>query len=135
MTMKIEDVMVTDVVTVNKELSVFEAAEMLKSKDIGCVIITENAKIAGIATERDIIHKVVAGSLDPKNTNLEQIMTKDVLTLGKDNLVREAVDLMEVKNIKKLPIVDEGKLIGIVTMTDLISILRKIEAAMLKIQI
>ena len=130
--MVIKDVMVTDVVQVSKDQTVKDAGGIMKSKAIGCIVVTENGKIVGIVTERDIIHKVVAPNLNPTKTLVKDIMTPNVITLGESNAVEEAVDLMEDKNIKKLPIAEGGKLVGIVTMTDLIRIMRQIEKSMLK---
>ena len=83
-------------------------------------------------TERDIIHKVVAPNVDPTTLSVKDIMTGDVITVGPYDTIELAVDLMREKKIKKLPVADDGKLVGIVTMTDLLGILRSIEKGMLK---
>jgi CBS domain-containing protein len=130
--MEVKDVMVTDVAQISKDKTIKDAAEILRSKGIGCIVVTESGKTVGIVTERDIIHKVVAVDKEIAKTFVKDVMTSDVISLGESNSVEEAVDLMEEKNIKKLPIVDGDRLIGIVTMTDLVRTLRKIEKAMLE---
>ena len=130
--MVLKDVMITDVVQVPRNQTVREASNIMKSKGIGCIVVTDKGKILGIVTERDIIHKVVAPNHDASKTLIEDLMTPNVISLDGSRPVEDAVDLMEQKKIKKLPIVEGDKLVGIVTMTDMIRILRQIEKSMLK---
>ena len=128
----INSVMNKDVVRVTEERPINEIAEILKSRNIGCVVVTDSQGIMGILTERDIIHKVVAPNLDPAKLSVKDIMTGNVITISPYDTIELAVDLMREKKIKKLPVADGDKLVGIVTMTDLLGILRSIEKGMLK---
>ena len=132
LSMDVNQVMVKEVVKVTPEKNIKEIAEILKRKGIGCVLVTDAGKLVGILTERDIIHKVVAPNTNPEKLFVKDIMTGNVMTISQNHTIEEAVDLMKEKNIKKLPVLEDGKLVGIVTMTDLIRIMRSIEKGMLK---
>jgi CBS domain-containing protein len=116
-----------DVTFVHPDKSVRYAGQILKAVGIGCMVVIEKGKTVGILTERDITQKVVADGLDPENTQVRDIMSRNIIALSKNKTIEDAVDLMEQKNIKKLPIMEDGKVVGIVTMTDMIRKLREIE--------
>jgi len=129
MAILLEKEMNTDVTRIHPDKTVKFAGQILKAVNIGCMVVVDDAgKILGILTERDIVQKVVADGYDPKTTPVKEIMSKDVITMDKKRTVEEAIDLMEKNKIKKIPIVDRGKLVGIVTMTDLMKTLRKAES-------
>lgn len=122
----IEQKMKKDVVKIRWNKSVRYAGQILKAVDIGCIIVVdEKDNLAGILTERDIVQKVVAKGLDPDKTQVKDIMSRDVITVDKQKSIEDAVRIMDQKKIKKLPVIDNGKLIGIVTMTDLLRELEK----------
>lgn len=117
----VEKKMNRNVVRIHPDKSVRYAGQILKAVDIGCLIVVDGSdKIEGIITERDIVQKVVANGLDPDSTKVRDVMSKNVITIEKKQTVDEAKELMEKKRIKKLPIIDKGKLIGILTSTDMI---------------
>ena len=122
----IEQKMKKEVVKIRWNKSVRYAGQILKAVDIGCIIVVdEKDNLAGILTERDIVQKVVAKGLDPDKTQVKDIMSRDVITVDKQKSIEDAVRIMDQKKIKKLPVIDNGKLIGIVTMTDLLRELEK----------
>jgi CBS domain-containing protein len=121
-----------EVTLIHPDKSVKYAGQILKAVGISCLVVVENEEIVGILTERDITQKVVADGLDPQNTQVRDIMSRGVITLDKDKTIEDAVDLMENRGIKKLPIVEGGKIIGIVTMTDLLRKLREMEKEQFK---
>jgi CBS domain-containing protein len=126
----LEKEMNPDVTRIHPDKTVKFAGQILKAVNIGCMVVVDDAgKILGILTERDIVQKVVADGYDPNTTPVKTIMSKNVITMDKKKTVEEAIDLMNEKNVKKIPIVDRGKLVGIVTMTDLMKTLRKAEAS------
>ncbi len=125
-------VMVKNVVKVKQDIDIKQVALLLKQKGIGCVMVTDGTKPIGILTERDIIHKVVAPNVDPEKLNASDIMTRTLITITPYHAIEEAADLMKEKNIKKLPVMEDNRLVGIVTMTDLLRIMRSIEKGMLK---
>jgi signal-transduction protein with cAMP-binding, CBS, and nucleotidyltransferase domain len=116
-----------NVVAISPKDSVKKAARVMASKNIGCVVSKEKDKPMGILTERDILKKVTAKGLDPESVMVNDIMTKDIITLDPNRTVQEAVDLLEKRKIKRLPVAEGGKILGIVTLTDLIRCMRRIE--------
>lgn len=119
----LRDFMTTNVVTGLKTESIVDIALRMKEKRIGVIVIVDKKnKIQGLVSERDILNKVVAAHLDAKSTTAEQVMTKQVI-LGKPSMTDvEAASIFSQKGIKKLPIIDKGKLVGIITQTDLLKL-------------
>lgn len=122
------DEMNKDVTLIHPDKSVEYAGRILKAVGIGCLVVVDGHGPVGILTERDIVQKVVADGRKPEETKVGDIMSTNLIMLKKENTVEEAVDIMERKNIKKIPITEDGHVVGIVTMTDLLKTLRKMEA-------
>lgn len=119
--MQVVEVMIKDVKTIRVEDSVKKAAEIMKEHDIGALIVLDGSgSIVGITTERDIILDVVAEGKDTEKTTMEQIMSKKVITISADKTLEDAADLMTENDIRRLPVVYEGNLVGIVSASDLI---------------
>jgi len=119
MPLKVEDVMVTDVITISYRASVKRAAQVMNKHEIGCLIVVKRNKAVGIVTERDMLKRVVAKAADPKKTRVEEIMSQPLIVVEPDMELEDAVKLMFEMKIKKLPVVDKGKLVGIVSITDI----------------
>lgn len=117
--MQVRDVMNKNVIVGKKELTVKEASEVMSKMHIGSLIITEDQKILGILTSTDIL-KSIASEKKLDITLVEEIMTKNVLTVDPEANVEAAVDIMMKNKIKKLPVVSEDKIVGIVTASDII---------------
>jgi len=119
MILKVDDVMIEDVITVDSDATVMEAVELMNKHEIGCLIVTRKGKAVGIVTERDFLRRVLAESRDPKKTRVRQIMSKPLIFGEPDMDIEDAARLMFRKKIKKLPVVENGRLLGLVTLTDL----------------
>ncbi len=119
MSLKVEDVMVKEVITVDKESTVKEAADIMNRFEIGCLIVTEEGKAVGIITERDLLKRVISQARSPKRTKVEKVMSKPLIVVEPDMDLEEAAKLMFKLKIKKLPVVESGHLMGLVTLTDL----------------
>jgi len=117
--LRIEDVMVKDVVTIGYRTSVKRAAEVMNRYEIGCLIVVKRRKAVGIVTERDMLKRVVARALDPRKTRVEEVMSKPLIVVEPDMDLDDAVRLMFEMRIKKLPVVKDGRLVGLVSMTDI----------------
>jgi CBS domain-containing protein len=118
--LRIRDIMVHDVKTINGDESVSSAASIMSSFNIGSLIVLEGDRPIGIITERDILKKVVATCRDPRNTKVHEIMSKPLITGDPDMDLEYAAKYMVNKDIKRLPIVERGRLVGIVTFTDIV---------------
>ncbi|MBN2202778.1 MAG: CBS domain-containing protein [Candidatus Aenigmarchaeota archaeon] len=120
--MFVKEVMSTDVKTVRSTDTVKDAACVMNDSMIGCLmVLSGNGGIEGIVTERDILVDVVAEGKDPCSVKVGDIMTKDLVVISPENTLEEAADVMTQKTIKKLPVVQGSKLVGIVTATDLVA--------------
>ena len=117
--MKIGKLMVEDVIGVPSNASVHEAVKLMNKNKIGCLLVVDYGKISGIFTERDVLERIVEEGKNPRETKVSEIMTKHV-TVGNPNMeLVDATKLMFEKKVKKLPIVEDGELVGLVTLTDI----------------
>ncbi len=117
--MLIKEIMNTDVKTIEQTETVQEAAKTMSELDIGSLLVTKGDKLVGIITKMDIIRKVVSIDVKASGVKVSGIMTREVIMVDPDIEIEEAAELMMDKKIKKLPVVDKGALIGIVTSTDI----------------
>lgn len=107
-------------VVLSANASVLEAARAIESNDIGAVVVQDQGRVIGIATDRDLTIRVVGQGLDPKTTPLSAVMTSPVATLTpKDNVI-DAIGLMQQRGIRRVPLVEDGRPVGIVTLDDLL---------------
>jgi len=115
----VKDIMTKDVVTIDVNKSVFEAAELMTTKSIGCLVITRNDIPVGMVTERDFVRRIVAkrSSFDVK---ISEIMSKYLITVGPDTSLKEASRLMATNKIHRLPVLKNNKLVGIVVASDFV---------------
>lgn len=116
--MLVREVMNKNVVTAEPDITVKEAARMMSQFHIGSLVILKDKKIVGIVTERNVLVAVAQGK-DAELTTVEEIMSKNVITVASDKTIEDAVNLMVEHKIKKLPVVDGDKLIGIITASDI----------------
>jgi CBS domain-containing protein len=118
-TLRVEDVMVREVMTIDENATVKEAAEVMNKFEIGCLIAVRKGKAMGILTERDLLKRVVAESKDATKTKVRDVMSSPLVVVEPNMDLEEAVRLMFQMKIKKLPVVDEKRLVGLVTLTDI----------------
>ena len=120
--MFVKEIMTTDVKTIRPEDNVKRLAEMMVKNKIGSLVVVEGSgEVVGIATERDIIEDIILLGKSPEEVKVRDVMTKDIITVNPDNTLEEAAEVMVNHKIKKLPVIDKGRLVGIVTATDLIA--------------
>jgi CBS domain-containing protein len=112
-------VMTPDPVTLDGEMSAVQAAEAMKEHDIGDVIVMDGPKLCGIVTDRDLVIRVVASGADPGQVRLASICSTDVAAVASDDSVDTAVQLMRDRDVRRLPVIDNDRPVGIVTMGDL----------------
>jgi CBS domain-containing protein len=119
MSLKVGDVMVKEVVTIDENFSVREAADIMNKFEIGCLIGVRRGKAMGILTERDVLKRVVAEGKDASKIRVKDVMTSPLVVAEPSMDLAEAVKLMFQMKIKKLPVVDEKRLVGLVSLTDI----------------
>ena len=122
--MELKDIMVQSVVTLESDVSVKEAAKRMNLYEIGCLIVVDKGKVAGIFTERDILTKVVETSKNAGKTKVSEIMSTKLVVGTPEMDVVDAARMMLQKKIKKLPVVTDSKLVGLVTFTDIVRTVR-----------
>jgi len=108
-------------VTLDEDASVVEAARAMRDGDFGSIIIVkeDGGAVSGVVTDRDIVVRVVAEGVDPKNVRLGDICEGDVVTAGPEDPVDKVADLMRAKAIRRVPVVEGGHLVGVVSLGDL----------------
>jgi CBS domain-containing protein len=117
--LKVEDVMVKEVITIDENSTVKEAAEIMNKFEIGCLIAVRKGKAMGIITERDLLKRVVAEAKDANKTKVKDVMSSPLVVVEPSMDLEEAVRLMFQMKIKKLPVVDGKRLVGLVSLTDI----------------
>ena len=108
------------VVSVSPEVSVLEAIKVLATENIGAAVVMSGEKLAGIMSERDYTRKVVLKGRSSDATRVEEIMTANVVVVSPRTRTRDCMALMTEKNIRHLPVVDEGRVIGMVSIRDIV---------------
>jgi CBS domain-containing protein len=109
------------VVSVTPEHTVLEAIKVLAAEDIGAAIVMTGDRLAGIFSERDYTRKVILKGRSSESTRVEEIMTANVVVVSPRTKARECMALMTQKNIRHLPVVEEGRVIGMVSIRDIVS--------------
>lgn len=118
MAQKVSDVMTRNPMTVDARQTVEDAARLMKQGDTGAIVITDDGRVAGIVTDRDIAVRVVAEGKSPSTTVMEAC-SGGVESIAPDYTVDKAVQLMRSKAIRRLPVVEDGHAVGIVSIGDL----------------
>ncbi len=110
-----------DVVTVGPEATCLEIADEMDRSCVGSVVVTDSEDAPlGIVTDRDLTERVVAADRDPKKTTAADVMSADPVTASPDDLVSDLLAQMRSKQIRRLPLVEDGRVVGIVTLDDVV---------------
>ena len=104
--------------TAASETTVSAAAHLLARSPVGAIVVVDEGRVVGIFTERDAVLRVLAPGVDPQATLLAQVMTRDPLTINPDQLYGQALRLMHERGFRHLPVVEDGKPVGIVCARD-----------------
>ena len=121
-TMTIADVMTKSVISVDASMTVNEAAKMMEDAKVGAIIVIENNTPVGIVTDKDLAVKIVAHAYQI-TTPVKQVMSSPLFSINSDESVRTAADLMHDRGIRKLPVIDNEKIVGMITATDIVNLL------------
>ena len=133
--MLVKEAMTKKVIVINPNTTIKDAAKIMSQYRVGSIVVLEDEKLVGIITELDIIWKVVASELDTKTTLVRDVMSKKVVTINADQTLEDATDVMVENKIKKLPVIEGNKIIGIITATDIISIQPKLIESLAKLML
>lgn len=114
--MKVSEIMTREPSTLTPASTIGEAATIMRQDDCGSVPIVDAGRLVGIITDRDIVVRVLAGGKDPKTTRISDAMTADPVTVAPDTSVDEAQKVMADRQVRRLPVVEGGRLVGLVVI-------------------
>ncbi len=120
----VKDIMTWHVVVIGVDHSILEAAQLMASHSVGCLVIMDGETLVGIVTERDFVRRVVAEKLS-LNNRISEIMSKSVVTVDSDASIKEAAIKMANNKIRRLPVLEHNKLVGIIVAADIVRNLGK----------
>jgi CBS domain-containing protein len=119
MAKSVRDAMTGDPRSIGATASVVEAARLMREEHIGSLPITDGEKLVGMITDRDITTRVVAEAADPNMTSVEGVYSRDLISVEPDNDLQEALQLMARHQVRRLPVVENDRLVGIVAQADI----------------
>ena len=111
--------MTENVSSVEASANLTEAAQLMAKEDIGDVLVVENGELKGIVTDRDIVVKGIAEGNAADDTSVREVATTDVATVGPDDSIEDAVRVVKENDVRRVPVVEDGKPVGIVSLGDL----------------
>ena len=127
MAKSVRDAMTENPRSIGASASVVEAARLMRDEHIGSLPITDDEELVGMITDRDITTRVVAEAADPKMTSVGDVVSRDLISVEPDEDLEEAVQLMASHQVRRLPVVENGRLVGIVAQADVALTLRENE--------
>ncbi len=118
--MNVSEIMTTNVATAEPDSTLEEVATMMKDENVGAIPVVDDDELVGIVTDRDIVVRCIAEGKDPSECEAEEIVSEDLETVSPDDDVRRAAEIMQRKQIRRLPVCDEaGKLVGMLSLGDI----------------
>jgi CBS domain-containing protein len=117
----VKEIMTRNPITVDINTKISEAASQMFELDVGSIIVMENNNPVGMLTERDMVNKIISKNLIPDSLELKNVITTPLITLDVDEDIQRAIELMLKMHIRRIPIVKDKKLVGMVTESDLVS--------------
>jgi CBS domain-containing protein len=115
----VREVMTADPTTLDSSSTIAEAARAMRDGDFGAVIVTEGDSVHGIVTDRDIVVRAIADGRDPDSTQLGEVTSEELETLSPDDSIDDAVAKVRAADVRRLPVVEDGRAVGIVSLGDL----------------
>jgi len=120
----VQDIMAKTLITVNLATTALQVAKMMEQGGIGAILVQDNGNPTGIVTDRDFATRIAANNL-PLDTPVEKIMSSPLISINHDQPISAAAERMTSKKIRKLAVTENGKVVGIITSTDLVTQLAK----------
>ena len=119
MSPKVRDIMTPNPITVDANATAIEAAKVMRDGSVGDVVVTDDGTVNGIVTDRDIVIRGIAAGHDPALTPVGEISSRDLTTVDANADLEDAVTLMREKAVRRLPVIDNGQVVGVVAIGDL----------------
>lgn len=119
MAQHVRDIMTSAPLTVEPQASVRAVAQLMRDQDLGAVLVTEGDRLRGLVSDRDLVVRAIAEGVDPEKTTVVQACSEDLVTVGPDEDLTHAVQLMREHSVRRIPVVDGDRPVGIVSLGDL----------------
>jgi CBS domain-containing protein len=120
MAQKAREVMTSHPVTLSPDASLVEAAQRMRDNDIGDVLVVEDGgRLRGIVTDRDMVVRALAEELEARNTTIEDVCSADLVAVDVEEDADRAVELMRERSVRRVPVVDRGRLVGVISLGDM----------------
>jgi CBS domain-containing protein len=129
---KVRTVMTADALTVRSDEPLTVAAKMMRDANVGAVVVLHGSTVYGVLTDRDIAVRVVAEEIDPRATRVDEVVTHDLVAVSPTDDVETAVELMRTHAVRRLPVVDGERLVGMIALGD-VAIVRDSGSALAEI--
>ncbi len=123
---KVGELISRNLIYINSDSNTIKAAILMRENDISCLVVKEKGEFIGIVTEKDIINKVVAEELYPGDVKINQIMSKDLVSVPSNERIEDAAKLMRKKGVRRLVIIEDDIIIGVITETDITKVVGEI---------
>ena len=117
--MLIKEIMSKKIIAVDSNGTVMEACNKFRDHKVGSLLVTEADQLVGILTERDVIKRILCEGRDTNATMVKEIMSTDIKTIGPLEEIEDALEVFKKYNIKKLPVMSDNAIVGIITITDI----------------
>ena len=117
--MIIREIMTTDIASAALDTTLEEVAQMMKNEDVGAIPVVDEEELVGIVTDRDIVIRCIAEGKDPAETTVEDVLTEELHTIHPEADAADAARLMAEKQIRRLPVVEDGELLGVISIGDI----------------
>jgi len=117
---RVSDVMTTDVAVAGMTEPLNEAVHRMLERNVGCIVVTDWGSVVGIVTKGDVLRKAFLRGLEAREVSVKVAMSHPVVSIDPDSTIEEASKVMIAKHVSKLPVISDKKLVGVVTMTDII---------------
>lgn len=119
MAQQLREVMTPDPIVLPVTAPMMEAAQRMRDEDIGDVLVEDNGKLCGMCTDRDMVVRAIAEGLEPRTTPVGNVCSREIVALSPDDLVEDAIRLMREHAVRRMPVVEDGRPVGMISLGDL----------------
>ncbi len=123
---KVGELISRNLIYISSDSSVIKAAILMRENNISCLVVKDKGEFVGIVTEKDIINKVVAEELYPGDVKIDKIMSKDLVSISANTDIEKAAKLMRKKGVRRLVVLEDDRIIGVITETDITNMVGEI---------
>jgi CBS domain-containing protein len=119
MSQRIREVMTESVIKLPSSATLFQAARQMRDADVGSVVVEDEGRVVGLVTDRDLVVRAIADGRDPETTPLSEVASTNLVTVSPDDDMDLAIQIMIERSLRRVPVLERGKIVGIVSLGDL----------------